>query len=233
MARNHDDSESAETIRKSMADGLSRRDVLKYSASSVAAGALALGLDGGGVQVASAADGEVTDIDVLNFALSLELLETEFYARGFEKFDRQDFQQAEFIRGAGNKLRSRVFDDVHRIRKNEDKHAEFLRNVIEDLGGDPVEKVKYEFPLDTVDEFIETAGTIENTGVTAYNGAIKLIDDPEITQTAATIATVEARHGTYLNFLKDEPLFPGPAFDGTRSIAEINEIVNDLFIVDD
>jgi hypothetical protein len=55
-------------------------------------------------------------------------------------------------------------------RKNEDKHAEFLRNVIEDLGGDPVEKVKYEFPLDTVDEFIETAGTIENTGVTAYNG---------------------------------------------------------------
>lgn len=231
MARNHDDSESAGPTRKTIADGLSRRDMLKYSASSVAAGVVALGLDGGGVQVASAADGEVTDIDVLNFALSLELLETEFYARGFDKFDRQDFQQAEFLRGAGDKLRSRVFDDVSKIRENEDIHAEVLREVIEDRGGEPVSKLEYEFPLDTVDEFVQTARDIENTGVTAYNGAISLIDDPELQTKAATIVTVEARHGAFLNFLVDRSPFPD-AFDGTRTRAEVLDIV-DQFIVDD
>lgn len=207
-----------------------RRNVLSYSASSVVAGALALGLDGGGVRVATAGGDDVTDVDVLNFALSLELLETEFYRRGFEKFDRQDFQRAEFLQGFGENVRSRVFEDVSKIRENEDVHARVLREVIERRGGEPVGKREYEFPLGSVDEFVRTARDIENTGVTAYDGAISLIDDPELQTQAATIATVEARHGSFLNLLVDRVGFP-QAFDDTRTREEVLDIV-DQFIVD-
>lgn len=54
---------------------------------------------------------------------------------------------------------------------------------------------------------------------------------PDQTLSAKTIATVEARHGAFLNVLVGRLPFPD-AFDGTRTQAEINDIVEDLFIVD-
>lgn len=208
----------------------SRRRFLRDSGKAVVAGALALSLNQGGVEVASAQDGSVSDIDVLNFALSLEILETEFYRRAFERFDRFDFQRARFMRGFGFRMRFRVFEDVMQIRRNEDTHERVLEDVIRSRGGEPVEEREYEFPLDSPTEFISTARDIENTGVTAYNGAVSLIDDPELQTKAATIATVEARHGAYLNVLVNQSPHP-EAFDGTRSMDEIRDIV-DQFIVD-
>lgn len=224
----HDPATIEESTTASLAS--TRRELLGDAGKIAAAGAIALGFDQAGVQVAAGADGEeVSDVDVLNFALSLELLETEFYTRGFERFDQRDFQKARFMRGFGFRMRRRVRDDVLQILENEQTHAEVLRDVIERRGGEPVEKREYEFPLADPTEFIATARDIENTGVTAYNGAISLIDDTELQTQAATIATVEARHGAYLKLLTDQVPHP-EAFDGTRTMDEVLDIV-DQFIV--
>lgn len=208
-----------------------RRGVLGDAGKIAAAGAVALGLNQSGVQVATAHDGTaVSDVDVLNFALSLELLEGAFYDRGLRRFDDFDFQRARFMRGFGFRMRRRVREDVEQIQSNENTHAVVLRDVIERRGGDPVEPLEYEFPLDTPTQFVATARDIENTGVTAYNGALSLLEDADLQTSAATIATVEARHAAYLNLLTDESPHP-EAFDDTRTTDEVLDIV-DQFIVD-
>lgn len=226
-----DDPQPPDTPRDASPPTKTRRGVLGDAGKFAVAGAVAFGLSQSGTQVATAHDGTaVSDVDVLNFALSLELLEGEFYDRGLDRFGRFDFQRARFMRGFGFRMRRRIRHDVEQIQENEATHAEVLRDVIRDRGGEPVEPLEYEFPLDTATEFVATARDIENTGVTAYNGALSLIDDVDLQTSAATIATVEARHAAYLNLLTDESPHP-EAFDDTRTVEEVRDIV-DQFIVD-
>jgi hypothetical protein len=56
--------------------------------------------------------------------------------------------------------------------------------------------------------------------VSAYDGAIGLIDAPELQTAGATIATVEARHAAYLNDLNGDSPFPA-AFDTPLSMEEV------------
>jgi len=53
---------------------------------------------------------------------------------------------------------------------------------------------------------------LENTGVMAYDGAIRYVDTGDFLQAGAQIATVEARHAAYLNLLNRTSPFPD-AFD--------------------
>lgn len=48
---------------------------------------------------------------------------------------------------------------------------------------------------------VNVARLVENLGVSAYLGAVTIIDDPELLTDAATILTVEARHQTIHNLL--------------------------------
>ena len=61
---------------------------------------------------------------------------------------------------------------------------------------------------------------LENTGVMAYDGAVRLIKNPAILTAAATIATVEARHAAYLRLVTGDIPFPA-AFDTPRTMTEI------------
>ena len=98
------------------------------------------------------------------------------------------------------------------IRDHEKAHVDALIQTIQGLGGDPVAEACYDFGYTTPAEFLEVAQVLENTGVSAYDGAIAGIKNRDLQTTGATIATVEARHASYLNGLNGDNPFPD-AFD--------------------
>lgn len=172
-----------------------------------------------------------TDVDVLNFALSLELLEAEFYSRAFETFSEEDFVNADVLQSFGEQQRRQAFADVQQIFDNEATHAAVLTDVIEQLGGDPVGEQSYEFPLGSVGEFLETAATIENTGTGAYAAAARFVESPDLLGSALSIHSVEARHAARLNTLTGQPPHPN-AFDAAVSQEEAIAAVEPFIVAE-
>ncbi len=208
----------------------SRRGFLTGSAKVVGGGALALGL-AAAPRLAAAQDGTPAaaedffedDIAVLNYALTLEHLEATFYRQGLEEFDEADFGQ--------DPLGNSIFDFLVDIRDHEADHVETLTSVINDLGGEPVEEAEYDFGDALTDPaaFLATAQALENTGVSAYDGAAAAISDPELLTAAGTIAAVEARHASYLNFVNGTLPFPA-AFETPLSPEEVLEIASPFIV---
>jgi hypothetical protein len=67
---------------------------------------------------------------------------------------------------------------------------------------------------------MKTAMALENTGVSAYDGAAQFIMDPDLLTAAGSIVAVEARHASYLNLLNGEVPFPN-AFEMPKTPEEI------------
>jgi rubrerythrin len=164
---------------------------------------------------------EVTDVEVLNYALTLEHLEYAFYRDGLEQYGEGAFTDAGFPDDARERLMA--------VRDHEETHVDTLTQVISDLGGDPVGEACYDFGYESPGEFVGIAKVLENTGVSAYDGAIHLIDNPDLVTAGATIATVEARHAAYLNDLNGVTPFPA-AFDEPLSMEEVLEAAGGFIV---
>jgi rubrerythrin len=214
-----------------------RRGFLSGSAKLLGGGALAMALGGGAalaqeettrVGATSGGDG-VSDVDILNYALTLERLEYEFYVRVLRRFSERQFKSADIFDGLGGYLRNGVYENFVRIRNHEKTHVETLVSVIKSLGGRPVPECEYDFGITNVASAVRTAKVLENTGVSAYDGAIAYIDRRALQTAGATIATVEARHASYLNLINKDVPFPG-AFDEPRAPREVCELVHEAFI---
>jgi Ferritin-like domain len=142
-----------------------------------------------------------TPVDVLNYALTLEHLEYAFYRDGLEEFTAEDFTAAGYS--------ANVYDYFGLIRDHEREHVETITQVITDLGGEPVAEAAYDFGYSDLAGFVGVAQVLENTGVSAYQGAAQfLIAEDELLTAALTIHGVEARHAAYLNGLQGESPFP-------------------------
>jgi rubrerythrin len=221
----------------------SRRTFLSGSAKLLGGGALALGL-GAVPAFAKGNDddedkkqggkrnngGGVSDVDILNYALVLERLEYEFYRQNLQRFSENKIEGASIFDGFGNKVRSHIYENLVRIRNHEKTHVQTLIKVIKSLGGKPVGESEYDFGVKSVAEFVATAQVLEDTGVMAYDGAIAYIHRPGLQTAGATIATVEARHASYLRLLNGEVPFP-EAFDEPKAPRDVCEMV-DPFITE-
>jgi len=167
------------------------------------------------------------DISALNYALTLEYLEATYYNKylGTPGYDQTAFLNAGLS-----------FDDYsyfQMIQLHENIHVIFLTSTINSLGGTPVPNCTYNFAghVTSLQTFISTAGLLENTGVTAYDGAVNTLFDPALRQAAATVATIEGRHASFLNQLVNTSAFPGN-FDtpvGPQSV--VSEVLSAGFIV--
>ncbi len=156
------------------------------------------------IRVIAAAQQTEFDFDeptgVLNYALTLEHLEAAFYRDGLEEFGEEDFEEA----GLGP---ARPF--LEQIRDHEIEHVETLTDVIGQLGGEPVEEAEYDFGYADVAGFLAVAQALENTGVSAYEGAAGFLqENDELLTAALNIHSVEARHAAYLNGLNNASPFP-------------------------
>lgn len=129
-----------------------------------------------------------TDLQVLQYALTLENLEAEFYRQALAKFDAGAFSAAGFpdwVRGR-----------ISQIAQHEASHAKLLSAA---LGNNTVPACTYAFPLLDVKTYLTVASFVENLGVSAYAGANQYITDPLYRTVAATILSVEARHQGFLS----------------------------------
>ncbi|RDB17443.1 Protein rds1 [Hypsizygus marmoreus] len=136
-------------------------------------------------------DGIHTDIEILNFALTLEHLENAFYSRGLEKFSEKHFRDAgfpEWVRGR-----------YEQIAAHEKTHVEFLSNAIKAAGAQAVEPCDYSFPDTDVRSFVDISYALESLGTSAYNGAAASIADKAYLTVAASILGVEARQSAWIN----------------------------------
>jgi hypothetical protein len=135
------------------------------------------------------------DIGIMNYALTLEYLETAFYA---------DVVKSGLFKGA----------DLETIRKfgsQEADHVAALTDAVKAAGGKPAPKPKTEFPLNNAMQVLRLASTVENLGAAAYLGQAARIQSPEVLAAALSIHSVEGRHAAALNTLLGKtPVPDGP-----------------------
>src|SRR5215203_733483 len=132
------------------------------------------------------------EVEVLNYALTLEHIEATFYREGLAMFDVAAFEAIGYQAG--------VRERVAMIGEHEAQHVDALTAAIKQLEGTPVEEAKYAFPYTDLASFLQVAALLEKTGVSAYEGAAQyLIDNDDLLTAALTIHGSEARHSAYLN----------------------------------
>jgi hypothetical protein len=188
---------------------LSRGDVILKGA--LAAGAVygtfmvgpyvrkALAMSGGG------------DVGIVNFALTLEYLEAAFY------------EEAKKRAGASRELKSLI----GLLAEDEKQHVEALTATVKQLGGKPAAMPKFHFPYNNTSGFLKLAQTLEDTGVSAYNGAGPSIKSKEVLGAAGAIVQVEARHAAAIRLRNGEE--PAPeAFDPSLDEAQVLKAVEPL-----
>jgi len=134
-------------------------------------------------------DGAKGDIAILNYALTLEFLEAEFYAKVIDSGIVKDKKVAAIATKFG---------------ETEQEHVDALKATITKLGGKPVSAPKTKFE-ETIDKglmtVLETAADVENLGAAAYLGAAGRIKNKDVLAAALSIHSVEARHAAALNQL--------------------------------
>jgi hypothetical protein len=191
---------------KKINDPVSRRKFMALTGGSVAAAAFlaACGSDDDTTTMTSATGGGDSetaqfgkgDIGILNYALTLEYLETAFYA---------DVVKSGLFKGA----------DLETIRKfgaEEAEHVAALTAAVKQMGGKPAPEPKTEFPLKSAKSVLELAGTVENLGAAAYLGQAANIKSPDVLASALAIHSVEGRHAAALNTLLGKSITPEGAF---------------------
>ncbi|WP_126663710.1 ferritin-like domain-containing protein [Haloterrigena salifodinae] len=168
------------------------------------------------------------DIEILNYALTLEYLEAVFYTRGLRNIDESALEQQFEGRGP---IQDQVVNRLRVVRDHEITHAEVLGQTVESLGGEPAQSPEFDFGTAVQDpaEFIATAAMLEDIGVSAYAGAAPYIDTFELVPPALSIHSVEARHASFLRELNGEIGFP-EAFDDPRSRSEVLELASGFIV---
>lgn len=159
----------------------------------------------------------------LQFANVLEQLESTFYAQALQKFNQSDFTAAGF---ASAQIPLQQFQAIF---KDEATHTTTLQSAINSLGGKTVSNCTFNVAslLTDVPTMVAAARLVENVGVSAYLGALTLINDTVLSTAAATIMTVEARHQTILNVLAGATAIP-QAFDVALNPSEILALTGGL-----
>jgi hypothetical protein len=186
-------------------EGMTRQALLMRGA--VAAGTVyGLSTVGPFVQQALAMD-DGGDLGILNFALTLEYLESAFYT--------QALQKTQGLSSATKKLATTLKGD-------EDAHVKALTAAIKGAGGKPVAAPGVDFGNAFASEasFLKTAQTFEDLGVGAYNGAGPMIQAKAILAAAGSIVQVEGRHAGAIRLTRGQPIAPS-AFDKGIPKAEV------------
>ncbi len=182
--------------------------------------------------------------DVLNFALTLEYLEAEFYQRALS---------ASGLIPSGAPLAA-----IQTIAAHETAHVAFLKTAITAAGGTPGAKPTFDFSAGNGSQngpfknvftdyvlFLAVAQTFEDTGVRAYKGqAGNLMSNNDVLTAALKIHSVEARHASHIRQMRRanganvKPWITGkdtggigaavqPSYDGEENTKQANiEIVN-------
>src|SRR6201996_7232302 len=202
----HPELVGVEVVEESGGD-ISRGDVILKGA--LAAGAVyGTFMVGPFVRSAFAMGGGTSDVDILNFALTLEYLESTFYEEAMKK-----------VKASGG-----LKPLIKMLAGDEKQHVEALEGTIKKLGGKPVAKPTFNFEYSGTAGFLKLAETFENVGVGAYNGAAPSIKSKEVLGAAGSLRQGRARHAAAIALQNGKE--PAPeAFD---KALEEKEVLKDV-----
>lgn len=153
------------------------------------------------------------DEGILNYAYALEQLEAAFYT------------QVIMTQFSGiSSLEATLLTD---IRDHEVAHREFFKTA---LGDKAIQDLEVDFStidFSSRDSVLATAKAFEDLGVSAYNGAGRLIVTPAYLTLAGKIVSVEARHAALIRDLismgsfADDTVIDANGLDVTRKPTEV------------
>ena len=195
-----DHSRASAALEELERDPASRKRFLKIVGGAAAAGSLATAFAACGEEETAAPAKKTPpppptaqfgrgDLGILNYALTLEHLEAEFY---------------EEVVDSGVVKDGKVASLAQRIGENEREHVEALTATVRKLGGTPAKRPKTNFePVieGGPKKILATAAMVENVGAAAYLGQAGNIKSDEVLAAALSIHTVEAEHAAALNEL--------------------------------
>ena len=161
-----------------------------------------------GSGTASAAATPTGDLAIVNYALTLEYLEAEFYDKVV----------------ASGMFSGSVLAALKQFRSEEHAHVAALETVAKSMGT-PAAKPRGKFPIDSATQVAKLAATVENLGAAAYLGQAGNIKSKEILAAALSIHTVEARHAAVLSTVTGQSPTPDGAFGGPMSMAQVLAVV--------
>ncbi len=144
------------------------------------------------------------DLAIVNYALTLEYLEDQFYAKVIK---------SGLFSGANLTV-------IKTFGAEEHQHVLALHKVAMSLGT-PAAKPVGKFPLTSAAAVTKLAATVENLGAAAYLGQAANIQSKEILAAALAIHTVEARHAATLNGVLGQDVTPDGAFAKPANMATV------------
>jgi Ferritin-like domain len=145
------------------------------------------------------------DAEILNFALTLEYLESDFYN----------------VKGKQVGLSGQARSYAKLFGEEEQAHVNALSTVIKQLGATPVAKPTFVFPVTSQSSFLALASVLENTGVGAYNGAAPSLKSKQVLAAAGSIVQIEARHAAAIDLLIEQSPTPSGGFDVPLTKAQV------------
>jgi hypothetical protein len=207
-------------------DDLERKKFLKMAGKTMGAGAAATGLAafiaacGGSSKTTSstAASASATpaasnatpassgsgDLAIVNYALTLEYLEAQFYEKVV----------------ASGLFKGATLATLKTFGAEEHEHVAALHQVAMSMGK-PAARPTGKFPLTSAASVATLAATVENLGSAAYLGQAGNIKDKKVLAAALAIHTVEARHAATLNTLLKMSPTPDGAFAKPKTMSEV------------
>ena len=148
------------------------------------------------------------DLEIVQYALTLEHLETDFYNAVLDSGVIKD---------------AKLGKVAMMIRDNEQEHVDALTQTVKQLGGKPMRpKTNFDSVIKGgANMVLQTAATVENLGASAYLGQAGRIKSKDVLAAALAILTVEARHAAALNSVVGKTIVPDGAFAKPASMAEV------------
>jgi Ferritin-like domain len=144
------------------------------------------------------------DRAVVNYALTLEYLEAQFYD--------------EVV--ASGLFSGQNLSVIETFQSDEHEHVGALKSVASKLGTPPG-MPKGRFPIQSAAQVTKLAATVENLGASAYLGQAANIKSKEILAAALSIHTIEARHAAVFNTLLKMSPTPDGAFAKPMSMSDV------------
>lgn len=153
----------------------------------------------------------LTDVDILQFALTLEHLEARMY---------KDML-------ATNILTGKELTYFQNFGAAEAAHVDALTSALSAAGAQPVQaKASYNFPaFNNRGDILNFAKVAEDIGVGAYQGAAAAISNKAYLAAAGSILQIEARHATVINILIGTDPVPA-AFTSSLTVQQVLDKVN-------
>src|SRR4051794_29303491 len=212
--KEHSPARRDSAIARAVGDPVSRRKFVALTGGSSALAAFLAACGGSGDDststsgsaTAAAASGAIPpppadtfgkgDLGILNYALTLEYLETAFYS---------DVVKSRLFSGSS-------LETIRKFGDEEAQHVAALTAAIKQSGGKPAAAPKTKFPLQDANSVLMLAATVENLGAAAYLGQAGNIQSPDVLASALAIHSVEGRHAAVLNTLLGQTIVPDGAF---------------------